>query len=62
MVTYVAWRADQVLYSSHTLDIYGDDIGSCIIAQDHALAIGGEARAKEYSRPLSTYNALLLVL
>ena len=60
MVTYVAWRADQVLYSSHTLDIYGDDIGSCIFAQDHAL--GGEARAKEYSRPLSTYNALLLVL
>ena len=43
---YVAWRADQVLYGSFTLDIDSDDVGSCVFAQDRAL--GGEARAKEY--------------
>ena len=46
---YVAWRADQVLYGSCTLNIDNDDVGSCVIAHDRTL--GGEARAKEYGRP-----------
>ena len=33
------------------LDIYRDDVGSCIFAQDRAL--GGEVRAKEYGRRIS---------
>ena len=49
IASYVAWRADQVLYGSYTLDVDGDDIGSCIFVQDRAL--GGEAKAKEYGRP-----------
>ena len=49
VVSYVAWRADQVLYGSCTLDIDSDDVGSRIFAQDRVL--GGEARAKEYGRP-----------
>ena len=48
VASYITWRADQVLYGSYTLDIYSDDIGLCIFAQDRAL--GGEARAKEYGR------------
>ena len=32
-----------------TLDIDSDNVGSCIFAHDRAL--GGEAKAKEYSRP-----------
>ena len=48
VASYVAWRTDQVLYyGSYTLDIDGDDIGSCIFVQDCAL--GGEARTKEYN-------------
>ena len=43
VASYVAWRADQVLYGSYTLDI---DVGSCIFVQDRGL--GGEAR---YGRP-----------
>ena len=49
VASYVAWRADQVQYGSYTLDIYSDDVGSCIFAQD--CAVGGKARAKEYGRP-----------
>ena len=49
VVSYVAWRADQVLYGSCTIDIDSDDIGSYVFAHDRAL--GGEARAKEYGRP-----------
>ena len=48
VASYIAWRVDQVLYSSYTLNIDSDDVGSCIFAQDRAL--GGEARAKEYGR------------
>ena len=44
VASYVAWRADQVLCGSYTLDIDSDDVGSCIFAQDRAL--GGEAGAK----------------
>ena len=47
--SYVAWRADQVLYGSCTLDVDRDNVGSCVFAHDRAL--GGEARAKEYCRP-----------
>ena len=43
VASYVAWRADQVLYGSCTLDIDSDDVGSCVF--------GGEARAMEYGRP-----------
>ena len=46
VASYVAWRADQVLYSSCTLDIDSNDVGSCIFVQDGAL--GGEAK---YGRP-----------
>ena len=49
VASYVAWRADQVLYGSCTLDIDSDDVGSRVFAHDRAL--GGEARVKEYSRP-----------
>ena len=48
VASYVAWRADQVLYGSCTIDIDSNDIGSCVFAHDHAL--GGETRAKEYGR------------
>ena len=43
---YVAWRADQALYGSYTLDIDSDNVGSCIFVQDRALGV--EAR---YGRP-----------
>ena len=46
VASYVAWRADQVLYGSYTLDIDSDNIGSCIFVQDRAL--GGEVK---YNRP-----------
>ena len=49
VASYVAWRADQALYGSCTLDIDSDDFGSCVFAHDRTL--GGEARAKEYTRP-----------
>ena len=49
VASYVSWRAAQVLYGSCTLDIDSYDIGLCVFAHDRAL--GGEARAKEYSRP-----------
>ena len=49
VASYVTWRADQVIYSRSTHNIYSDDVSSCIFVQDHAL--GGEARAKEYGRP-----------
>ena len=49
VASYIAWRADQVLYGSCTLDIDSDDVGSCVFAHDRA--IGSEAKAKEYSRP-----------
>ena len=45
---YVAWRVDQVLYGSYTLDIDSDDVDSCIFVQDRAL--GGEVRANEYDK------------
>ena len=32
VVSYVAWRDDQVLYGSCTLDIDSDDVGSCVLA------------------------------
>ena len=48
VASYVAWRADQVLYGSCTIDIDSDDVGLCVFAHDRAL--GGEARAKEYGR------------
>ena len=32
VASYVAGRADQVLYGSYTLDIDSDDVGSCKIA------------------------------
>ena len=56
VASYITWRADQVLYGSYTLDIYSDDIGLCIFAQDRAL--GGEARAKEYGRLFLRIRAL----
>ena len=37
VASHVAWRADQVLFGSCTLDIDSDDIGSCVFAQDCAL-------------------------
>ena len=46
VASYVAWRVDQVLHGSCTLDIDSDDVGSCISVQDRAL--GGEAK---YGRP-----------
>ena len=46
VASYVAWRADQVLYGSYTLDIDSDNVGSCIFVQDRTL--GGEAK---YGRP-----------
>ena len=46
VASYVAWRADQVLYGSYALDIDSDDVGSCLFVQDCAL--GGEAK---YGRP-----------
>ena len=49
VASYVAWRADQVLYGSCTLNIDSADVGSWIFVQDRAL--GGEARAKGYGRP-----------
>ena len=42
VASYVAWRADQVLYGSYTLDIDSDNVGSCIFVQDHTL--GGETK------------------
>ena len=57
VASYVAWRADQVLYGSCTLDIDSDDVGSCVFAHDRAL--GSEARAKEYGRPFLRISALL---
>ena len=50
VASYIAWRADQVLYGSYTLGIYSNNVGSCIFA--HNRIFGSEARAKEYSRPL----------
>ena len=50
VASYIAWRADQVLYGSCTLDIDSDDVGSCVFAHDRVL--GGGARAKKYSRSL----------
>ena len=44
--SYIAWRADQVLCGSYTLNIDSDNVGSCIFVQDRAL--GGEAK---YGRP-----------
>ena len=41
IAAYIAWRADQVLYISYPLDIYIDDDGLCVFAQD--CAVGGEA-------------------
>ena len=32
VVSYVAWKADQVLYVSCTLDIDSDNVGSCVLA------------------------------
>ena len=32
--TYIAWRADQVLYSSCTLDIYCDNVGLHVFTQN----------------------------
>ena len=49
VASYVAWRAEQVLYGRCTLDIDSDNVGSGVFAHDRAL--GGEARAKEYGRP-----------
>ena len=46
VASYVAWRGDQVLYVSCTLDIDSDEVGSC-----EDCALGGEARAKENGRP-----------
>ena len=46
VASYIAWRADQVLYGSNTLDIDSDDVVSCIFVQDCAL--GSEAK---YGRP-----------
>ena len=48
VASYVAWRADQVLYGS-TLDIDSDNVGSCIFVE--VCALGGEIRAKEYGGP-----------
>ena len=48
VATYIAWRADHILYGSYTLDVYSDDVDLCIFWQEHAL--GSEARAKEYGR------------
>ena len=39
VVSYVAWRADRVLYGSYTLDTDSDNVGSCLFVQDRALAI-----------------------
>ena len=49
VASYIAWRADQVLYGSFTLDIDSNDIGLCIFMQDRTF--NGEVRAKEYGRP-----------
>ena len=38
VASHVARRADRVLYGSCTLDIDSDDVGSCVFAQDRALA------------------------
>ena len=46
IASYVAWRADQVLYGSYALDIDSDDVGSCLLVQDRTL--GGEVK---YGRP-----------
>ena len=46
VASYVAWRAEQVLYGSYTFDIDSDSVGSCIFVQDGAL--GGEVK---YGRP-----------
>ena len=46
VASYVAWRADQVLYGSYTLDTDSDDVGSCIFVQDRVL--GGDSK---YGRP-----------
>ena len=46
VASYVAWRADQVLYGSYALDIDSDNVGSCIFVQNRAL--GGETK---YGRP-----------
>ena len=40
VASYVAWRADQLLYGSYTLDIDSNNVGSFIFVQDRAL--GGE--------------------
>ena len=40
VASYIAWRADQVLYGSYTLDIDSDNVGSFIhnvFVQDRAL-------------------------
>ena len=54
VASYVAWRADQMLYGSCTLKIDSDDVGLCIFVHYRALAYSFalEARAKEYGRPL----------
>ena len=38
-----------MLYDSSPLDVYINDVGLCVFAQDRAL--GGEARAKEHGKP-----------
>ena len=40
IAAYIAWRADQVLYGSYPLDIYSNDNGLCVFAQDRT--VGGE--------------------
>ena len=47
VASYVAWRADQVLYGSYTLDIDSDNVGLCISVQDRTL--GGEANMVDLS-------------
>ena len=42
VASYVAWRANQVLYGNYTLDVDSDDVSSCIFVQDRAL--GGETK------------------
>ena len=51
VASYVAWRADQVLYGSYILDIDSDDVGSCIFVQDRALGSEGK-----YGRPFENQH------
>ena len=54
VASYVAWRADQVLNGSYTLDIDSDNVGSCIFVQEYFPKI-----TKQIDKPYTTNEILI---